>query len=875
MRTILFRMGIALTAVLLLGVMPVSAHLIVSETFDTAPDPAKWTLSGNAIWDPATQAIILTGPQLIQAGSIFWSEQLSAEAFAASFDLWIGGGSGADGMTFAWVNGPDLLGQLGGGLGFYGLDGYGVKFDTFSLVRGEPENYMAIVEGNQDPLSGGFASNDTIHEMEDTVNAGGDPAPFRVEIVFDSGHLETWMSNPTATSPMPRTKVLDAFIPGYAPSGAFFGFTAATALLTNYHAIDNVVIEIMEKPGPTEFAVVDVHPTPGGVSLTWEDLGPESLYTVEYCDSLGEGLWIPCSPVVQWPTASVSWRIDEVDVADLSRRFYRVTNKAPGLRDEVLGIAAEFAGLTRATGVTKPRVGFSHTNTVNVMGNDGRGDVLIGVDPETGEVIKMVKQCPYPGIDSENVVISADNAVDRALGFLAERGLPPIPQDFVLQDPRLRTTWRKKHWEVTWQHYVGEVQVLTDFITFLVNPEEGSIDLYSKVRHNVLVSADPTVNSREALLQARAALGTGSLADYDPNMSLLDTKLKILYPNHYFVDFIWHWTDYQALAYVFQFGDGGKPAIDIWIDGHSGDLLGGEIYERPVPDLWAVPDQLTDITSIWEPALDIMRYNSNQTHLGNTTDTNVINSISTGEYFILQTHGGATATAETADLIQNASTDQGQLDPSEVPANNLRYALVSCCESGRDGTGTDFREAFINQGADVFQGYVESMNPDPYEQSLVHYLAEGQSLWNAHKNAVADVKPWFTIVIEYGPPLHCYNQLLLAPLWVIMTAPGSVSNTATIKATVINLESARKTTATNVEAQLQMPPGFTITSGPNPQKKSGLPWLQPWTAQWTVAAPAGTSGTRTFDVIVRSDNLGVAVTDFNKPFHKVNIKFSP
>jgi len=90
MRTIQLRMAVGLTAALFLGVMPVTAQVIVSQDFHTAPDPAKWTLSGNAIGDPATQTIILTAPGLIQAGSIFWSQQLSAEAFAVSFDLWIG-----------------------------------------------------------------------------------------------------------------------------------------------------------------------------------------------------------------------------------------------------------------------------------------------------------------------------------------------------------------------------------------------------------------------------------------------------------------------------------------------------------------------------------------------------------------------------------------------------------------------------------------------------------------------------------------------------------------------------------------------------------------------------------------------------------------
>ena len=91
----------------------------------------------------------------------------------------------------------------------------------------------------------------------------------------------------------------------------------------------------------------------------------------------------------------------------------------------------------------------------------------------------------------------------------------------------------------------------------------------------------------------------------------------------------------------------------------------------------------------------------------------------------------------------------------------------------------------------MWQGYVESINPDSYERALRRYLAEGDSLWNAHNNAVADANPWFTIVIEYGPPLYCFNLLRLAPMHVDTSAPSHAWRNATIAATVRNQESAR------------------------------------------------------------------------------------
>lgn len=551
---------------------------------------------------------------------------------------------------------------------------------------------------------------------------------------------------------------------------------------------------------------------------------------------------------------------------------------APVTEETAAAIATEFGDLKEVTGVAQPRVISQHTETFNVRGNDGQGDILIGVDPTTGEVIKMVLQCPYAGRDSEIEAISGEEAVKSAQEFLSKRGLPPVPEGFVVEEPRLRTTWTKKHWEVVWHHRVDEIAVLPDFLSFLVNAETGLVVSYSKVRHDIEVARQPRLTADEAIERARAALGKGTLEGYDPAMQVLKTTLKVLYPNNYFEDFVYHWSDRQALAWVVQFEeDEDEPAIDVWIDAFSGDLLGGEIYERPVPELWGVPNQTADITNIWQPALDLMQYDtSGQTFLGDATEADVVNSIANGFIFILQTHGGTTATAEEA-VISNlftASHDARHLDPSEVPANDLRYALVSCCNSGHDGSGTDFKDAFIDQGADVFQGYVESINPDPYEMSLRRYLAEGDSLWNAHWNAVADVNPWFTIVIEYGQPLYCYNLLRLAPLHVDVSASSAGWHTATIEAQVRNREDARHTTATNVMAQLQLPPGVAIVSGANPQTTSALNYNHNWTAQWTVVAPLFSFGTKTFDVLVWSDNLGVAVDDYDDPYHKVDASFA-
>lgn len=552
--------------------------------------------------------------------------------------------------------------------------------------------------------------------------------------------------------------------------------------------------------------------------------------------------------------------------------------KKPGAvtitKEEAAGIATIFAGLKKVKAVRQAKVIASHTQTYNVMGNDGKGDVLIGINPASGEVIKMVLQCPYPGVDTEKVVLSAEEALGRVGKYLKTKGLPPLPEGFVLTKPRLKSTWKMKHWEVTYRHFVGKAEVLSDFMSLLVNAETGEINLYSKVRHDVEVETEPKLSEQEAVDRAKQTLKTlakGNFKADDASIDVIKTMLKIVYPNDYFDDFKYHWNEDQALAWVVQLGEKNSPVIDIWIDAVSGKILGGEMYERPVPKLWGIPNQEEDITNIWQPALDIMQYNTStsDTHLGYAAETEVVNSIATGDYFILQTHGDTTSTAEYATIDDSGTIDERRLTPEEIPDNQLRYALVSCCKSAHDGSGQDFKDVFHDQGADVFQGYVEYINPDPYEQSLVRYLAEGQTLKNAHWNAYADTIPWFTIVFDYSD--ECWNRVRLAPLHVDVNAFSDGIN-ATITATVWNREDAHLTTATNVVAELIYPAGeVEITGGINPQFIPTLNYGNSWTFQWQVRALLLTYGTKVFDVIVHSDNLGVEVDDFYNPYHKVNI----
>ncbi len=274
----------------------------VHETFDAHPDPTRWILQETTFWDAAQQQVLLTGPSDTETGSIFWFQKLNAGKFDASFDFWIGGVS-PQGLCFAWVKGPALIGSGHSGMGFYGLEGYGVRFDVNNVFPEEPQNYVAVSRGT----SGGWTDliiNADIPEMENAVDASGNPAPFHVETKFNDGRLQLWMSNPTASAPMPVTKVFDYAIPGYTAYDAYFGLTAASSWPGGTHVVDNVAINKWAYAGPDQKVQAGQRVTLKGTGPTdatffWVQTGGLDLFVASLLPSPNQAEVYFDSPVVE------------------------------------------------------------------------------------------------------------------------------------------------------------------------------------------------------------------------------------------------------------------------------------------------------------------------------------------------------------------------------------------------------------------------------------------------------------------------------------------------------------------------------------------------------------------------------------------------
>jgi glucose/arabinose dehydrogenase len=202
------------------------ASIVVSAGMTEVPptDDAGWQLNGSAT--PVACGIEITPPASDQAGSAFWSSPLPSSLVYASFDAFIGDGSGSDGMTLAIIDaaqGPAALGAGGGNLGFGGLSGVAVALDTY-INPGEPGRDFIGVSASSIGDSLGYVATSVDMPLLNNNTT-------HVEVVLDSGELRVLVGG-TVVITTPVTL----------PGDVLVGFTAGTGGTFNRHQACNVQI---------------------------------------------------------------------------------------------------------------------------------------------------------------------------------------------------------------------------------------------------------------------------------------------------------------------------------------------------------------------------------------------------------------------------------------------------------------------------------------------------------------------------------------------------------------------------------------------------------------------------------------------------------
>lgn len=128
--------------------VPVSGQGIAPSAGTVAAPPpgGGWTFNGSA--QMTARNLSLTQLTAGQTGSAVYSVPVPSNGLKATFTASIGGGTGADGLTFALLSTKTkstALGQAGSQLGFGGLPGVAVTLDTAKDGPGYPSaNFAAI-----------------------------------------------------------------------------------------------------------------------------------------------------------------------------------------------------------------------------------------------------------------------------------------------------------------------------------------------------------------------------------------------------------------------------------------------------------------------------------------------------------------------------------------------------------------------------------------------------------------------------------------------------------------------------------------------------------------------------------------------------------
>jgi energy-converting hydrogenase Eha subunit A len=217
-----------------------------------SPVLGGWQLNGTAVVNATASPpnLALTPATNWVAGSAFYPTPVAGAGITASFDVLLGSGSGADGMTFtladASVTKPTALGVNGGGEGFSGITGVAVSFDTWKNSGDPASNFVGIATTNSAQQSLNYvATNTSVPSLRNTVH-----------------HVVVTTNGTGITVTMDGTQVLTSAMT--LPSQVLVGFTAACGGFNDIHQVQNVTIST--GPPPAAPAVTGVSPTSGSSS---------------------------------------------------------------------------------------------------------------------------------------------------------------------------------------------------------------------------------------------------------------------------------------------------------------------------------------------------------------------------------------------------------------------------------------------------------------------------------------------------------------------------------------------------------------------------------------------------------------------------------
>jgi hypothetical protein len=166
-----------------------------------------------------------------QAGTVIYPRAVSTSSVTATFQVQIGGGSGANGMTFAFLaptTKANSVGNGGSGLGLQKLSGVAVVLSTYPILGVQSSNFVSVVNSTATGLA---------------------PIATRVPVGQLNSGTHTVMVTlikSTVNGTYAVNVYIDGGLVGHAgvsvASTALLAFTAGTGHLTDIHVVRNAAL---------------------------------------------------------------------------------------------------------------------------------------------------------------------------------------------------------------------------------------------------------------------------------------------------------------------------------------------------------------------------------------------------------------------------------------------------------------------------------------------------------------------------------------------------------------------------------------------------------------------------------------------------------
>ena len=241
------------------GIAPSGGTVLPSPTSGTG-----WSVNGNA--SVAGTSLVLTPNAANQAGVALTTSTYRFDGVKAAFDLTIDQGTGADGACFAMVpsaTAATAVGTLGGGLGWSGMGGTAVCFDTYKNTTVEPSSNFVGIRTS----SGYVATSSSIPALRNATV-----------------HVDVSVTGTTIVVKLNGVEVLTGTLA--APGVGRLGFTGGTGGLTDRHLVTNAVV--------TAAAAV-LNASPASVAFGPVKVGSSTSRTVTLSNTGGAPLAISSS----------------------------------------------------------------------------------------------------------------------------------------------------------------------------------------------------------------------------------------------------------------------------------------------------------------------------------------------------------------------------------------------------------------------------------------------------------------------------------------------------------------------------------------------------------------------------------------------------